>query len=127
VLDLESMKDLYKIVHWYYPHEFAAKDGFGIVVDPKPMGCAWNSLIIGYLNWKTDDGYGNQEFSEYHDFKTLNEKDHIANWHFEHKPSKFTLDCIRYSIYLRHKRRLMDNLSLVEILDKLNEHIRRIS
>lgn len=121
------MSNLYKIVHWFYPDKFAAKEGFGIVVDPKQCGCAWDSLIIGFMNWKSTHYQIDQEFGEYKSFRDFNELDYTKAWHYEDDPSEEVVDGIRYSIYLRHKQGLLDNLSLIEILDKLNEHNRTIS
>lgn len=123
------MNNLYKIIHWNYAELMAAKDGFGLIVDPQSMKCNWDSCILGYLNWKNSH-YPidiESEYTECLSFKKFAETDYLAGWHYEEKPSKEVIDSIRYAVYLRHKRNHMDNLSLIEILNKLNEYDQRIS
>jgi hypothetical protein len=120
------MSNLYKIVHWFYPDHFATKEGFGIVVDPKTCGCAWDSLIIGYTNAKGEDRQREQEFHAWQSFDDFKRRDYIEDWHFERHPCKVMIEGIRYAVYYRYKVGMLDNLSLVEILDKLNGYNRRI-
>ena len=121
------MSNLFKIVHWQYVNRMAAKEGYGIVLDPEKCGCAWPTLIVGYTIWKIKGIEPDIEYTAYYSFGELNEPDCMRGWHYENNVTKEIIENIRYAIYLRHKWHMLGNLSLIEILDKLNEYDRAIS
>jgi len=117
----------WEIVHTVYPEDAAAKDAYGIVFDNRnksgPYG-GWYPLqpIIGYLNWKS----GDQEFVNIHNIREIEQygyKMHVA------KPvTKEIIKGLKYNFYFMNKHyKWFDNLSLIEVLDKLNEYSRAIS
>jgi hypothetical protein len=118
---MSSRFNYWDIVHMIYAEKMAAKDGYGIVFDNSEEGkpyCAWElPPIFGYLNWKD----GEQEFRTVHSEEDLS-RDYVIKIHKAKPISKEIVEGIRYSVYLLHKAELIDNLSLIEILDRLNEY-----
>ena len=122
----------WKIIHWIYPEHMVAKEGFGIVFDNRQEGKPYwrfkdNLPIIGYNSWKENDSpEAINDMLVLFTLKRLEEKDWVKSWHIEKHPSKEVIEGIRYAVYMRNKHGFLDNLSLIEILDKLNEYARRV-
>jgi hypothetical protein len=128
----ENPDYFWKIIHWVYPEDMAAKEGFGIVLDNRQEGKPYwrfknNLPILGYTSWKENYFAGpHMEMIETFTLKRLQQKDWVKSWHVEEHPSEEIIEGIRYGAYVRNKYKLLDNLSLIEILDKLNEYKQKL-
>jgi hypothetical protein len=122
---MSSRFNYWDIVHFVFAERMAAKDGYGIVFDNSEEGkpyCAWKlPPIFGYVNWKD----GGQEFATAYSEEDLS-NDFIVKMHKVSPVTNEIIEGIKHSVYLMNKIKLIDNLSLIEILDKLNEHDRRM-